>query len=208
MAKKIFNLIIVDESGSMCVIKDQALAGLNETLDTICEMQRKYEDMEQRVSLLTFDSDHQTFIYDNAPTTAVRRLSKKDYNPGGATPLYDAIGKGIARINALTTGDDSVLVTIITDGYENCSREYNLTMVKNLIEKLKKSGWTFTLIGTDNLDVEGMAAGMGIHNHLAFTEDPEGTEHMFRKERITRMAFNLRRFHNEEETDGDFFDHS
>lgn len=35
--------------------------------------------------------------------------------------LYDAIGMGIAKINALTTEDDSVLVTIITDGEENCS---------------------------------------------------------------------------------------
>lgn len=30
---------------------------------------------------------------------------------------------GIAKINALTTEDDSVLVTIITDGEENCSEE-------------------------------------------------------------------------------------
>lgn len=30
-----------------------------------------------------------------------------------APPLYDAIGMGIAKINALITEDDSVLVTII-----------------------------------------------------------------------------------------------
>ena len=29
--KRVFNLIVVDESGSMCVIEKQALAGLNET---------------------------------------------------------------------------------------------------------------------------------------------------------------------------------
>ena len=31
----------------------------------------------------------------------------------------------------MTTEDDSVLVTIITDGEENCSEEYDLKMIKN-----------------------------------------------------------------------------
>ena len=36
--KRIFNLIIVDESGSMSVIRKQAFAGMNETLQTIRKM--------------------------------------------------------------------------------------------------------------------------------------------------------------------------
>lgn len=32
MKTKVFNLIILDESGSMCCIERQALNGLNETL--------------------------------------------------------------------------------------------------------------------------------------------------------------------------------
>lgn len=98
---------------------------------------------------------------------------------------------GIAKINAQTSDDDSVLVTIITDGEENCSEEYNLDMIKNLIGKLKKQGWTFTFIGTDNLDVKGMAADMGIDNHLSFSEDAKGTEEMFKHERMSRERFNL-----------------
>ena len=205
MAKKIYNLVIVDESGSMCVIEKQALAGINETLSTIKKMQGKYKDMEQRVSLLTFDSDHQTFILDNVPAKHIRLLRPNQYNPGGATPLYDAIGKGIAKVNAVAGPDDNVLVTIITDGMENCSREYNLGMVKNLIEKLKKSNWTFTFIGTDNLDVEGMARQMSIDNNLSFCQDEEGTRRMFERERSARVAFNLRRYNDEEEASGEFF---
>ena len=37
--KRVFNLIIVDESGSMCVIEKQALMGLNETIETVKKMQ-------------------------------------------------------------------------------------------------------------------------------------------------------------------------
>ena len=188
--KRVFNMIIVDESGSMCVIERQALAGINETIETVKKMQQLHPDMEQRISLLTFDSGHKTFKYDNVKADNVNTLSARDYNPGGGTPLYDAIGISIAKLNAQTSEKDNVLVTIITDGEENCSEEYNLHMVKTLISKMKKQGWTFTLIGTDNLDVEGMAGSMNIDNHLAFTQDEEGTRMMFARENRARRRYN------------------
>lgn len=188
--KRVFNMIIVDESGSMCVIKPQALAGINETIDTVKKMQKMHPEMEQRISLLTFDSCHKTFKYDNVRAESAHRLGIKDYNPGGGTPLYDAIGIAISKLNAQTSEHDNVLVTIITDGEENSSMEYNLRMIKTLISKMKKQGWTFTLIGTDNLDVEGMAGSMNIDNHLAFTQDAKGTKEMFARESRARMRFN------------------
>ena len=69
---------------------------------------------------------------------------------------------------AQTDDGDHVLVTIITDGEENSSEEWTLKMVRTMIEKLKKQGWTFTLIGTDNLDVETMAHSFAIDEHLEF----------------------------------------
>ena len=183
-------MIIVDESGSMCVIERQALAGINETIETVKKMQQLHPDMEQRISLLTFDSGHKTFKYDNVKADNVNTLSARDYNPRGGTPLYDAIGIAIAKLNAQTSEKDNVLVTIITDGEENSSEEYNLHMVKTLISKMKKQGWTFTLIGTDNLDVEGMAGSMNIDNHLAFTQDEQGTQMMFARENRARMRYN------------------
>lgn len=159
--KRVFNLLVVDESGSMSIIERQALVGINETLTTIQKMQKTHQNMEQRVTLITFDSTHQKLFYDNVSARHASPLKTRDYNPCGGTPLYDAIGMGIAKINALTTEDDSVLVTIITDGEENCSEEYDLKMIKNLIEKLKKQNWTFTFIGTDDLDVESIAQNMG-----------------------------------------------
>ena len=198
-------MIIVDESGSMCVIERQALAGMNETIDTVKKMQKMHKDMEQRISLLTFDSGHKTFKYDNVKAESVHRLGCKDYNPCGGTPLYDAIGTAISKLNAQTTERDNVLVTIITDGEENCSQEYNLKMVKTLIDKMKKQGWTFTLIGTDNLDVEGMAGKMCIDNHLAFTQDDRGTREMFARENKARMRFNECVSKNCAMPEGDYF---
>lgn len=198
-------MIVVDESGSMQVIREQALVGMNETIETIVKMQKLHEDIEQRLTLLTFDTGHTTFHFDNAPASRVGPLNRSEYNPGGGTPLYDAIGLGIAKINAICDEEDSVLVTIITDGEENSSREYNLRMIKNLIEKLKKHNWTFTLIGTDNLDVEGIAGSMGIKNHMEFHQDVEGTKAMFERERKARGKFYGRRLKGLPEIEGAFF---
>lgn len=205
-AKKVYNLIIADESGSMSIIHREALAGLNETITTCQQMQKLHPEMEQRITLISFDSDHFKLHYDNINAKEARMLTMHDYRPFGATPLYDAIGKGIAKLNAQTGAEDNVLVTIITDGEENCSEEYSLTMVKNLIEKQKRLGWTFTLIGTDNLDVEGMAGSLYIDNHLAFAEDAKGTKEMFRKERAARVRYNDCVAHGAKAPAGSYFE--
>ena len=147
--KRVHNLIIVDESGSMEVIRKQAFVGMNETLQTVRKMQEKFPDQEQFVTLLTFDTGHTTWHYDNTPASKTKDLDWKAYRPGGGTPLYDAIGKGISKTNAQIEDGDHVLVTIITDGEENSSEEWTLKMIRTMIEKLKKQNWTFTLIGTD-----------------------------------------------------------
>lgn len=204
--KKIHNLIVVDESGSMAVIQQQALAGMNETLQTIIDLQKQYPDTEQRVTLLLFDSGHRRFVFSNALAVETHQLAPRDYRPGGATPLYDAIGLGIARVNAESAPGEDVLVTIITDGEENCSKEYNLGMVKNLIEKLKTQGWTFAFIGTDDLNVKGMAQAMSIDNSLQFKRDEQGTKEMFTVLGCSRKRYAFRKEMGIAEEAGHFFD--
>ncbi len=190
-AKHVFNLIIVDESGSMSMIRKQAFNGMNETLQTVRQMQKKFPDTQQHVTLLSFDSDHTTWHYDNTPANDTKDLAWKAYEPCGCTPLYDAIGRGIAKVNAQVGEGDHVLVTIITDGEENSSTEWTLEMVRTMIEKLKKQQWTFTLIGTDNLDVQTMAKDFAIDEHLKFQQDEAGTKAMFAREHRCRERYNI-----------------
>lgn len=189
--KRVHNLIIVDESGSMSIIRKQAFTGMNETLQTVRQMQKKFPDQSQFITLLTFDSGHATWHYDNTLASRTCDINWKAYNPSGGTPLYDAIGKGISKVNAQIADGDHVLVTIITDGEENSSEEWTLKMVRTMIEKLKKQGWTFTLIGTDNLDVETMARSFAIEEHMEFHQDIEGTRAMFARERHSRERYNF-----------------
>ena len=188
--KRVFNLIIVDESGSMSIIRRQAFSGINETLQTVRNMQEQFPGQEQRVTLVTFDSFNTAWHYDNTPARQTKDLAWTDYSPSGGTPLYDAMGMAISKLNAQTSDADNVLVTVITDGEENSSKEWTLKMVRTMIEKLKQHNWTFTLIGTDNLDVEGMAHSMSIDEHLQFTEDAESTRRMFLRERKARVNYN------------------
>ena len=44
MKTRIFNLIILDESGSMQSIKQAAINGMNETVQSIKASQKKHED--------------------------------------------------------------------------------------------------------------------------------------------------------------------
>lgn len=203
--KRVVNLIIMDESGSMSLIYDQALMGLNETLDTVKRMQKQDKTIKQSVTLLTFNSTHTHYVFDNAPANHTFTIHNNHYQPAGCTPLYDAIGRGISKVNAQTTDDNTVLVTIITDGEENSSREFDLQMVKRLIEKMKKQNWIFAFIGTDNLDVKGMAQQLSIDNDLTFSEDAEGTRQMFEKECAARVRLNKRLSEGEMISPNDYF---
>ena len=188
--KRVHNLIIVDESGSMSIIRKQAFVGMNETLQTVRNMQEKFPDIEHKVTLITFDSEHTKWHYDDVAAAKTKDLSWKAYRPCAATPLYDAIGKGVSKVNAQVNDGENVLVTIITDGEENSSEEWTLKMIRKLIEKLKKQNWTFTLIGTDNLDVETMAHSFAIDEHMEFQQDEAGTKAMFARERRSRERYN------------------
>lgn len=187
-AKRVHNLIIVDESGSMSRIYQPALTGLNETLQTIREAQKEHENQEHIVWLVTFDTSHFKQIYANTPAEKAEDITREQYRPCGGTPLYDAMGKSINQLRQMATADDVVLVTVITDGYENASREYNGKAIKALVEEMKGKGWVFTYIGA-NQDVEAVAASMSIDNRLAFEANDECTGAMFERECRSRKRF-------------------
>jgi uncharacterized protein YegL len=187
MKKRAFNLIIVDESGSMMSMKQAAIDSVNETLQTIRAAEKKHPELEQYVSLVTFNDDVKT-INDCASATEVKELTNNSYSPNCCTALYDAIGMSVHKLKEKVAPSDCVLVTIVTDGYENASREYNDRHIKALIEDLKKQNWVFTYIGTDH-DVTAVADNLSINNTMSFCKSEEGFEEMRVKENNCRNAF-------------------
>ena len=188
MKQRVFNLIILDESGSMSSIEKQAINGVNETVQTIRAAQKKHPEQEHFVSLVSFNSNAIKTIYDKMEAERVEELTDKQYIPSCCTPLYDAMGNSINILRKSVADEDAVLVTIITDGYENASSEYNGPTIKKLVETMKSKGWLFTYIGA-NQDVKAVASTISITNTLSFATTVEGTTDMFARERKARSRW-------------------
>lgn len=186
--RRVHNLLILDESGSMQSIYRPALTGVNKTLQTIREAQKEHPEQLHFVSLITFDSDHYNQIYMNTSADKAKDITKEQYRPGGCTPLFDTMGRSITALRNFAAKNDIVLVTIITDGYENASHEYDGRAIKALIEEMKSHDWVFTYIGA-NQDVEAVAGSMAIDNHLCFEATQRGASDMFEKEIRCRKQF-------------------
>ncbi len=172
----IYNVIILDESGSMTAIYDQALSGINEVLSGIRKNQEEFPDQQHYVSIVTFEGNGIAGIKtrrDRLPIAKVGDFMQKDYRPGGCTPLYDAMGKTLNELEGQISADDRVMATIITDGYENASEEYSGKAVKALVSRLREKGWTFAYIGA-NQDAVEVARDLNIDNALNFDATAEG----------------------------------
>ena len=188
MKQKIFNLIVLDASGSMYSVRNEAIAGVVETIQTIRTSQEENTNQEQLLSLVVFNGKHINTVYDRMPITKVPDFTEKDYQTTDNTPLYDAMGNAITNLQRYINEDDNVLVTVITDGYENASVEWTHQRVFQLVEDLKNKNWLFTYIGA-NQDAMAVAKGMGIDHSMNFSSDIRGTKEMFIKEQRSRKSF-------------------
>ena len=200
---KIYNLIIIDESGSMSCIRQQAMDSVNETIQTIRAAQERNENQEHFVTLVTFN-DTATIVNDCAPINEIKELTADSYCPDCCTALYDAMGISLNALRKKVSKGDKVLVTIVTDGYENASQEYSCAAIKALVEELKAEGWVFAYLGA-NQDAEKVAFSMSIDNAMSWKSTREGTVHMSRKLNNSRARWYDDAAYNRERTK-DFFE--
>ena len=190
---RIYNLIIVDESGSMSHLREATLSGINETIGTIKSAQKEFaETQEHTLTLVTFDSDSnrpdvRTMI-DNQSIMEVKEF--KDYMPNGCTPLYDAMGQSLTKLHTAIKGDvdASAVVTVLTDGLENASHEWDAQSLRKLIEQLKEEGWSFSYMGSAH-NVKEVTDLLSIENVVEFSHDQLGAAHTWGRERSSRRAY-------------------
>ena len=95
--------------------------------------------------------------------------------PRGSTALYDAVGiaiRGFGQALAVLpehARPGTVQVVIVTDGYENASREYTSDAVRALItQQTEKYAWDFMFLGA-NQDAVLTAGALGIDADSAMT---------------------------------------
>lgn len=155
--------LVLDKSGSMVSIWQSAI----NSIDSFFSDQGKLPG-ECRVSVFTFDVNFNCLVrhQDIRNSEAIDSLRKT--HTGGYTALYDAVGHAInntgKRLAALREEDrpSNVLFVIQTDGYENASKEFSLSKVKEMINHQKeKYNWHFVFLGA-NIDAEGVGQSIGI----------------------------------------------
>lgn len=177
-AEKTHIICILDRSGSMSSIMNDSIGGFN----TFLKQQKELPD-EATITIALFDDKYE-LIYDNVDIKKAKELTSAEWYPRGMTALYDAIGKTIntEKANFAKLGDNKpnkVLVCIVTDGYENSSREFNVDDIKSLIKDCEKQDWNFIYLAAnqDAFDV-GSSFGVSAGNTFTYTASSAGVSTM------------------------------
>jgi len=151
--------VLLDRSGSMASVVDDTIGGFNTFVE-----QQKHLPGECRVTLVQFDNqDPHEVVFDAIPPREVMPLTDRTYQPRGGTPLLDAVGMLIQRLDkrVAVDPDEDQLVAIITDGYENSSGHFSKEEIAGMITLRERGDWTFVFLGAD-IDAFGEAGGIGI----------------------------------------------
>jgi hypothetical protein len=166
--------ILVDKSGSMSDCIDQTINGFNEQVAKIREMELEFPEQLMTIGLTTFNT-HVDHLYYMKPVEHAYKMDHRIYQPDGSTAMLDAMAETMKELSQLQQQSNeqiptTVVMVILTDGYENASRRYTLKNVKEMVEEREASGtWTFSFLGA-TLDAVDVAEQMSIRreNSIAF----------------------------------------
>ena len=164
--------VLVDRSGSMETIRDDAEGGLRSFLQDQFDLGGKLT-----VSVFQFDTEYGEV----ARMASGGPLTGWSLKPRGATALLDSLGRAITA-----TGEDlaalpederpgHVYFAIVTDGMENASREWKRDAVFEAIRRqAEQYSWTFVYTAA-NQDAIGEAAALGIDHAMNYQATAAGT---------------------------------
>lgn len=168
-------VIVLDRSGSMASIASDMEGGVNRFLK-----EQAAQPGECIINLYRFDS---------AVDVVFENLNAKDVgnirlDPRDSTALLDAVGTAITRVGQKLAAQaedkraGAVIVLIVTDGQENCSKEYKRDQIRAMTkEQTDKYGWKFLYLGAD-ASTFSEAVDLGMQSSL-YTKSARGTEAVY-----------------------------
>jgi hypothetical protein len=174
---------ILDRSGSMKPLTNEAIGGFNGFLET----QQREPGAAALISLVLFDHEYR-LVYRSQDIHQVPKLTDQVYQARGTTALLDAIGITIDGLGKkldktpepLRPG--KVIVAILTDGLENASQRYTRPMIAERIKhQREKYGWEFVFLAA-NQDAVLTGTGLGVHPEdcTTFAATAAGVRHAYR----------------------------
>jgi hypothetical protein len=136
--------LVVDRSGSMQSIQDDAQGGINSFI-----AEQAAQSGSANLTLVQFDTEYE-IVHRGVP---VSQVSNYKLIPRGSTALLDAVGRTIdetgQRLAAMPEHDRPGLVVfvVVTDGQENSSRQFTRDKVRQMIDHQQSVyNWKFTFL--------------------------------------------------------------
>lgn len=133
---------ILDRSGSMDTIWRDTLKALNGFIK-----EQGALEAPTTFTLIAFDHEYNV-LCDKVDINDVKPITNDNISPRGSTALYDAVGKTINDLGPAPKGTDTIIV-VLTDGFENSSKEFTLDSIKKTIAGAKKKQWQLVFLGAD-----------------------------------------------------------
>jgi hypothetical protein len=165
---------ILDKSGSMHSMKEQAITGFNEYVKS----QRELGGVT-RITLVQFNHMRDV-IYEARDVAAVPALDYDTYVPSGNTALNDSVGFVLSENLATCSPNETNIMAILTDGAENASKEYTQAAVKALIAQAEAKGWEILFLGANMSKAQVVSSyGISASNVSTFDATAKGARDAF-----------------------------
>lgn len=182
--------IALDESGSMAGCKKETISGLNEQIQEI----KKHSNIDSTITWVTFSGASDIKVkYSAKPISEIDIITEDQYNPNGTTAMYDGVARLINEMQQKVVDNDytTYLILIISDGYENASKEYTAKQLADIIkEKQTTNRWTISYLGANqDLTVVNENLGFNNGNLFVYKDDSLGTNSMWNTAAVSTRCY-------------------
>lgn len=185
---------ILDMSGSMASHANDLIRAYND--DYLAAMAGSPAADDILVSTLVFEDKVKT-LHGYIPLADTPRLTRKEYDPGGSTALYDAVAAGLTNMvlyaQQLRASGVMVrgVVIVYTDGEDNVSRQRAQDIQRAAADLLRQEVYTLAIVGFGlkkamgfagmpaNGPAQQLAADIGFPIGLDAGLDPAGLRRIF-----------------------------
>jgi hypothetical protein len=142
--------ILLDRSGSMASLWDEALGSINAY---VAKLKKK-----DNVFLAAFDNEYE--VVRDCKAEGWDDITNEDLQPRGMTALYDSCGKVMAK--AEEDGAKKTILVVMTDGHENASREHSQASIKAKVKQFEDKKWEVIFLGANFDAVDSVSGGLGL----------------------------------------------
>jgi len=143
--------ILLDRSGSMASLWDEALGSINGYITKL--------KPATKVHLAVFDSVSHDVVRE-CKAKEWTDVTSEEIQPRGGTPLYDSCGK----VMAVAESDNAkkTVLVVMTDGYENASKEHTQASIKAKVKAFEDRKWEVLFLGANFDAVESVSGSVGV----------------------------------------------